>query len=159
MERIALAIWRNRISPLFDVAKKIHIVDLQNGVPAGNAEALFFRNSIAGKISRFCDLNINTLICGAISKELSLMLTTNGIHVIAFVAGDKDDVLAAYLKNGWVPSDFCMPGCNFRGQRRRRMGPKLRQTFASGQKAGKSKGVKNGKAGFQWSPGNRPAGR
>lgn len=116
MERIALAVWRNRISPLFDVARRIYLVDADAGAPCDAGEFHTFSNHLAGKIGLLSELRVDTLICGAISKELSLLLITHGIVVIPFIAGMTSRVLSAYLKTGLSHPTFCMPGCRNAGR-------------------------------------------
>ena len=148
MERIALTIWGERISPLFDVSRRLMVVDVEGGEAGVNEEDLLFGHSIAGKVSRLSDLHIQTLICGAISKELSRLVTSHGIRVIAFVAGDKKEVLSAYLQGEDLPRRFRMPGCGLMTGRQRQSRRSARRRHGPPGAMHHSKGVGNGKDRF-----------
>lgn len=75
-------------------------------------------NTPAQKVDRLQTLKIETLICGAISAPLREELVARGVRVIAFVAGDVDEVLLAFAAEMLPDPRFSMPGC---GGRRRQM--------------------------------------
>jgi predicted Fe-Mo cluster-binding NifX family protein len=114
--RAAFAAWDNRIAPVFDVVRQIHLVEVEAGQAVAER-----REPIAGdlpvqKALRLAELGVETLVCGAISRTLYEMVATNGIEVIAFVAGDLREVIQAWLKGGLGRSTFDMPGCRRRGR-------------------------------------------
>lgn len=116
--RIAISIWKDRVSPVFDVSQNILVMDIEDGVVTGKFKEYFSEESPAYKLSRLSALKINTLICGAISRPVAELLEAGGISTIAFIAGDKDTVIDAYLA-GTLPSpDLLMPGTQI-GQLRR----------------------------------------
>lgn len=81
-------------------------------------------------ISRRCHLiravEIDTLICGAISRPFLRMLVSAGIDVIQNISGHAEDVLKAYLNGNLFNSRFLMPGCDGRrlGQGSKPVSPK-----------------------------------
>ncbi len=119
MERIAIPIWQGRISPVLDTAGKLWIFDLNE---KGESEpriveipSLDFRR----RVDFFESQNINTLICGAISRPLYNLLINLGIAVRPWLTGTVEDVLAAY-KDGKLDLDyFRLPGCRRQRQRGR----------------------------------------
>lgn len=115
--RIALSAWENRIAPVFDVAPAIVLVEdaagrvvrqVQEHLPAGPA---------AQKALRLAELGVDTLVCGAISSSLEMMVSAYGIEVVAFISGDVDEVLRAFRSRGLSGKDYGMPGCGHRRQR------------------------------------------
>jgi predicted Fe-Mo cluster-binding NifX family protein len=114
MEKIALAVWNNRISPVFDASRTILVVHLEKETVIGRELEVFDNDNPVYKLRRLSDLGIHTLICGAISRELAQMLIARGIKTLPFVTGAVDEVLAAYLAGGLPSLRFSMPGCRGR---------------------------------------------
>lgn len=122
--KAALTIWEGRISPVFDVSREALILCVEDGVVASRRSESIETVVPAAKIERLLALGIETLICGAISAPLHHALGVRGVKVIAFVAGELDDVVAGFLA-GQLPTEaLSMPGCcrkrkRFRGGRGR----------------------------------------
>jgi predicted Fe-Mo cluster-binding NifX family protein len=116
MQRIAVSVWHKRISPVFDVSRKILVCDIEAGAMARQVEEQIPEDNPARKAARLRDLGVNTLICGAISRPLADMLSAGNIHLICFVTGEVKGVLDAFIKGRLTHGGFTMPGCR---QRRR----------------------------------------
>ncbi|MCK5542506.1 MAG: DUF5320 family protein [Desulfobacterales bacterium] len=108
--KIALTIWGNRISPVFDSARKLIIVEVQNNKVVNRQYELLNSEMASDLNETLTNLGINVLICGAISKRFSDMIETSKIKLISFITGQIDVVLEAYIKNKIV-TEFLMPGC------------------------------------------------
>lgn len=115
--KTAFAIWNNRIGPVFDVARQIHIVETDNGKIIREAEQQLRDDIPAHKALRLVELGIDMLVCGAISRPLQMMLLGYGIHVIPFVAGDLSKIKQAWLSGRLRPQAYAMPGCHRRTHR------------------------------------------
>ncbi len=152
--KIALSVWKNRISPVFDVARQILVLDIEEGrVKATATEALPVTPN--SKIMALGALEIEALVCGAISQSLALQAASSDIRVYPFVAGDVDEVVEACLSDALRNPAFAMPGCRglnkgFRGvcaagcgQRRRNM-PRGDGTGPLGKGPVDNKDVKGG---------------
>jgi predicted Fe-Mo cluster-binding NifX family protein len=63
------------------------------------------------KTLRLVELGIETLICGAITRNLNAVIFSYGIQVIPFVAGDLHEVVQAWLRGCLARDSFVMPGC------------------------------------------------
>jgi predicted Fe-Mo cluster-binding NifX family protein len=122
MEKIALAVWNNRISPVFDASRTILLLTLDRETVIARELAVFANDNPVHKLRLLSDLGVQTLICGAISRELAQMLGDRGITTLSFVTGAVDDVLAAHLAGGLPNYRFSMPGCRCRCERRRGRG-------------------------------------
>jgi predicted Fe-Mo cluster-binding NifX family protein len=128
--KAALTIWEGRISPVFDVSRQALILTIENGSVASRNSESIEAHAPAAKIERLLALGIETLVCGAISTPLHHALTAKGVKVIAFVAGEIDDVVASFLA-GKLPSEaLSMPGCC--GRRKRFRGGRGRQGEGGG---------------------------
>lgn len=113
--KLALTIWGNRISPVFDSARKLLIVEVKNTkVVKRQYESINFETA-SGLTQILSDLKINVLICGAISREFSNVIETSAIKLIPFITGNVDAVLESYIKNNRVIAEFFMPGCRNTG--------------------------------------------
>ncbi len=108
--KVALTIWGNRISPVFDSARKLLIVEVENNKVA-NKQYELFNSEIDSDLTQFSNLGINVLICGAISRRFSNIIETSKIKLIPFITGHADVVLKSYVKNNKIGADFFMPGC------------------------------------------------
>ena len=115
--RIALSIWNDRISPVFDNSSRLLLIDLENGREIGRTEEPVGRAMIPDRAVRLKELGINVLLCGAISRPLAYLLVASGVSIIPFLTGEIEEVLDAYLKGKLTGPHFLMPGC--RGGRRR----------------------------------------
>lgn len=109
--RVALATWNGRISPVFDVARQVQVLDVENGrVIARHKEALPGTEPQA-QAGRLMAIAPQTLICGAISRPMATLLEASKIRVIPFIAGDVERVLRAWLLGALPNSALSMPGC------------------------------------------------
>jgi len=116
--KVAFAAWKNRISPVFDAAPMLYIVDIENGRVVEDRHEILSAELPYTRAARLSDLGIRVLVCGAISMEFSGLIEMYGIQVIPFVTGDVPQVLDAYLKGSLFMPSLRMPG--FQGGRRNR---------------------------------------
>jgi predicted Fe-Mo cluster-binding NifX family protein len=116
MTKTAFSAWDNRIAPVFDAARQIHVVEAESGKVIAEAEELLGSDLPVQKALRLAELGISTLICGAISRTLREMVAANGIRVISFVTGELREVIRAWLAGGLDATAFAMPGCGGRGR-------------------------------------------
>lgn len=116
--RVAMTIWDNRVSPVFDTARELLIARVDGQQLLERRQESLGQQVPGLRVDRIRELNVDTLICGAISRPLAEMLAAAGIRVIPFVAGDAEEVLAAYLNGSLSAPSFAMPGCRC-GQGRR----------------------------------------
>jgi len=115
--RVALATWNGRISPVFDVARQVLLVDVEDGRANSRHEALLPGTDPQAQADRLGALGPRVLICGAISQAMAAMLAAKGVEVIPFTAGHVEQVLAAWLAGGLPAPAWTMPGCCGRKRR------------------------------------------
>jgi predicted Fe-Mo cluster-binding NifX family protein len=136
--KTAFAVWENRIAPVFDVARRVCIVETGNDpVPLKEIFELPGGHP-AGKAGFLADLQVETLVCGAVTGPARWFLASRGIQVIAFVAGDLEKVIGAWLE-GRLPLDetFLMPGCcGFRRRGKTQGSPGACRGGAGGRRPG-----------------------
>lgn len=122
--KIAIPIYRDNVSSVFDFAHRLLLVDIENAKVVNRSEVALENQSLPQRAGNLKNLGVDVLICGAISQALTNMVTASGIQVLPYVTGSIDDVLLAYLTGQLVQPQFTMPGCwggarkGFRGWRR-----------------------------------------
>jgi len=117
-ERVAVAVWGGRISPLFDVSRRAVVLDLEGGRVVGRWDLDLPEGTGEASLSVLRRQGVSTLLCGAVSEELALRAVALGLELVPFLAGEVEAVVAAYLTSR-LPSDaFAMPGCGSRWRRR-----------------------------------------
>ncbi|MGW8257132.1 MAG: NifB/NifX family molybdenum-iron cluster-binding protein [Thermoguttaceae bacterium] len=119
--KLAIPVWQGRISPVFDVAGQLLLVELKYGQECSREEQLLEETTSDERVRKLMQLGVNTLICAGISQSLESILVVRGISVIARVCGGIDEVLAAFLAGRLGEKRFAMPGC-YRQRRQRRHG-------------------------------------
>ncbi|NLC71371.1 MAG: hypothetical protein GX751_08455 [Desulfuromonadaceae bacterium] len=109
--KAAFTVWNDRIAPVFDVAGRLYLLEMEAGAVVAERQIGLPRALPMEKALSLQRLGIEELVCGAISRSMEIAITTRGIHVIPFVAGDFRRVVQAWL-DGTLQSDrFAMPGC------------------------------------------------
>jgi predicted Fe-Mo cluster-binding NifX family protein len=131
MIKAAFSAWDNRIAPVFDVARQIHIVEVESGKVIAEAEEFLPSDLPVQTALRLAELGIGILICGAISRTLHEMIAANGIGVIPFVTGDVREVIRGWLAGELGRGAFAMPGCC--GRFRRMEGFRRQERFNDGK--------------------------
>ncbi|MDZ7860781.1 MAG: NifB/NifX family molybdenum-iron cluster-binding protein [Candidatus Krumholzibacteriota bacterium] len=139
MSRIAITIWNDRISPVFESAGRIILVEVEQNhelsrserelpvTPFHEAERGNYNRSfsprfdeglVCKKIERLRELDVDILVCGAISNFTAGLVSSAGIEIIGWISGYKEEVIQALIRNRIGDDGFLMPGCF--GRRRRR---------------------------------------
>ena len=114
--KIAVTIWNDRIAPVFDVARDIRLVDVVERRMIDQKQDVLSGELPVQKALRLVELEVDTLICGAISHPVRSMIVGYGIQVVPFVAGNPEAVIQAWIKGALTEDVFRMPGCRRRGR-------------------------------------------
>ncbi len=109
--RIAVPIWNDKVSPVLDAATRLLIVDVEDKKEMSRFEIHLNERGLSRRCFRIRDMDVDILICGAVSQPFLRMLSASEIDIIPEIAGQTEDVLAAYLKGGLFQPRFLMPGC------------------------------------------------
>ena len=126
--KVAIPIWNQRISPVFDTARKLLVVTHENGKEKDRMEYDLAEFDFFYRVNRLLVLQVDVLICGAISKPLKDELTTRKIKVISHICGFVEEVFQAFCTDQITEERFIMPGCCGKRQfRYRRRGPNCQQ--------------------------------
>lgn len=138
--KVAITVWDERISPVFDVCREALIMEIEKGRVLSTVTERFENPSTAKKIERLVQLGIETLICGAISESLRRDLADRKVEVIGFVAGPAEDVIQAFLSKTLPTAALCMPGyygrqTRIRGRKVSKGGQRRRRGRCSNQRS------------------------
>ncbi|MBW2407717.1 MAG: hypothetical protein JRF17_10135 [Deltaproteobacteria bacterium] len=110
MMRIAISIWEDKISPVLDTASKLLIIETTTKKEPSRFEANLLQQDMSQRCAFIRGLDLDVLICGAVSRQLLGMLEASGVKIISGISGPAEDVIAAYLKGALLHSGFFMPG-------------------------------------------------
>ena len=130
--KIAIPTWNGRVSPVFDAASRLLVVEAGDEGEHSRFETDISEHFLPSKVMRLTGLGVDTLICGAISRPLAYMMTTAGIRLIPWISGQVEEVLQAFLSETLFDLRFTMPGCadrwdiGSRGRHGRGMGRRRR---------------------------------
>jgi len=120
--KIAIPHWQNRISPVFDAAKHLSLITVQDGKETARKQLVLSSYDFWHRAVRLSHCGVGIVICGAISHSLETVLLSAGIRVIGFVYGRVEDVTQAFLYGRLDDAGFRMPGCGRRLQASRFQG-------------------------------------
>jgi len=116
--KIALAVWKNRISPVFDSSRVVVLLDIKNGLVTDKRYVHLKTELPSVRAMELVNLGVQVLICGAISQIFACMIESHGIEIIPFVAGNINQVIESYLHGLLNRQNFRMPGCGKRHRKR-----------------------------------------
>ncbi|MCF8145115.1 MAG: dinitrogenase iron-molybdenum cofactor biosynthesis protein [Deltaproteobacteria bacterium] len=109
--KIAVSVWEGRVSPVFDTASRLLVLDAEETGERSRFEVLLDEQTCSRKCSRIQVLGVEVLICGAISRYLQGILVASGIRVIPWVCGAASEVVSAYMDGTLSQPRYLMPGC------------------------------------------------
>ncbi len=109
--RLAIPTRNERISPVFDSAGQVLLVDFEEGKECSRCVAPLPADSLVGRVTRLKELAVAVLSCGGISRTLRQMIEADGIRVYPWTAGPVDAVLDAYRAGRLHEARWLMPGC------------------------------------------------
>ncbi len=113
MTKLAIPHWQGRVSPVFDVAGRVLLVEVTGGVAVHCGDLVFGSEFAQDRSRLLCSAGVEVLLCGAISWPFELAVTSAGIVLISQICGNLDAVVSAYISGRL--GHFRMPGC--RGHR------------------------------------------
>lgn len=112
MTKTAFAYWNNRIAPVFDSARRIYLVEIDDsGRIIGETEETLPDDQPVKRAVRLAELSVDTLVCGALSRSLHGIIHSYGIRVVPFVAGELHQIIQAWHAGNLHSETFTMPGC------------------------------------------------
>ncbi len=109
--RLAITVWEGKVSPVFDTAGRLLVLDLDNKREIERFVIPLQEEDPSRRCLVIKRLGVNQLICGAISRPLQEMLSACEVQVTAWITGAYDRVLEAWLDGSLLDrEEFRMPG-------------------------------------------------
>ena len=133
--KIAIPIWEDKVSPVFDTALRLLVVEVEDKKEASRFIYYIGEQDLARKCQHIRTLGLDLLICGAVSHPFLHMLLASGLEVIQQISGRAEEVLEAYLKGNIYNAKFLMPGCK-RCRRRHEKGVKTMRFIEENKQEG-----------------------
>jgi predicted Fe-Mo cluster-binding NifX family protein len=116
--RVAFATWNGRIAPVFDVTRRLHVVETDGRRVVRESEEPLEDDAPGARAARLAALRVEALVCGAISRPQEALVRAYGVAVVPFVTGELHEVVDAWRAGALESEAFAMPGCG-RGRDRR----------------------------------------
>lgn len=117
--KVGITIWNDRISPVFDVAGNVYVVDAADSTLKGKIISL--PQAPFAKMDALLQAGVKVLVCGAISRPLLRSVQETGLKVVPFASGSIEEIVAAWNAGKLETAARTMPGCGCkqRGHRNR----------------------------------------
>lgn len=109
--KVAVTVWNERISPVFDASRRLLIAKIKNARVTDRSYVIFDPGSPSSLTRTLTELDVPVLICGAVSQVPANIIVAGGITLIPFIAGEVDRVLKVYAEGSSLSPGFVMPGC------------------------------------------------
>lgn len=115
--KVAIPQWQDRVSPVFDSASRLVVVEVARGRERRRSDWPLISCNPVHRAAELQRSGADVLICGAISWPMENAVRSLGIQIVAQVCGQVEEVLKAFLDDRLSDPAFLMPGCC--GRRRR----------------------------------------
>jgi predicted Fe-Mo cluster-binding NifX family protein len=108
---IAIPIWQDHVSPLLDAATRLLVVSLRRGTELRRREVLLGPLAPEALARSVAELQVDLLLCSALSEVLLQALRRRGVRVRPHLCGEIEAVLRAFCARRLAREEFRMPGC------------------------------------------------
>jgi predicted Fe-Mo cluster-binding NifX family protein len=114
---VAVPVFRNRVSPVFDWCRTLVVLDINDGRVVRRETVSCEAAQPEQLAGRLASHGVDVLVCGGISRQLCGLIEAQRIRVIPWVSGELDEVISAIIGGKLHHPRFALPGC---GMQRRR---------------------------------------
>ncbi len=108
--RLAVPIWENKVSPVLDTARNLLVLETGVAQLSSRFEIHPVELSLYRRCALIRDLEIEVIICGAVSRQFAVMLTASGIQMVSGISGPVGKVVEAYFDGSLAASGLFLPG-------------------------------------------------
>jgi predicted Fe-Mo cluster-binding NifX family protein len=105
--KVAIPLFKDRISPRFDVCPEIWIVELNNGEVRRQEKWPMESFNLQQRLDQLTSSRVDKIICGGIDSFCLGHLGNMGIDVIHNVAGEAREVLNLFIRGVLRPGFYC----------------------------------------------------
>ncbi len=114
--RLALSVFKDCISTVFDAADQFLIVETDGTNNYRRISEKFLATDPTGRAAQLKNQSVDVLICGAISRPMQFAIISQGITVHSFIRGEVNHIIEAYQNNQLGGTAFLLPGCRRRAR-------------------------------------------
>lgn len=112
MLKTAVTVWGNRVSPVFDAAGTLLIARIRDRRIVHKQYLAFDPKKTDDLILLLQKMQVDVLVCGAISTKPAARIVENNIKLISFVTGNAQNLLETFARKQNIEKRFMMPGCS-----------------------------------------------
>jgi predicted Fe-Mo cluster-binding NifX family protein len=105
--KVAIPLFKDRISPRFDVCQEIWIIELNNGEVINQEKWPMESFNLQQRLDQLTSKGVDKIICGGIDSFCIGQLGNRGIDVIHNVAGEAGEVLNLFMRGVLRPGFYC----------------------------------------------------
>jgi predicted Fe-Mo cluster-binding NifX family protein len=105
--KVAIPLFRDRVSPRFDVCPEIWIIELNNGEVINQEKWPMESFNLQQRLDQLTSKGVHKIICGGIDSFCIGQLGNRGIDVIHNVAGEAGEVLNLFMRGRLRPGLCC----------------------------------------------------
>ena len=105
--KVAMALFKDRISLRFDVCPEIWIIELNNGEVISQEKWPMASFNLQQRLDQLTSKGVHKIICGGIDSFCMNHLGNMGIDVIHNVAGEAGEVLNLFIRGVLRPGFYC----------------------------------------------------
>jgi predicted Fe-Mo cluster-binding NifX family protein len=109
--KVAIPLWQGRVSPVFDEASRILLVDVSDQRELRRQEESLVLQNPFDWAQLLPKLGVEILICGMISQHQQKALASTGIRIIPHICGSIEEVVSSFLNGRLEDGSLLMPGC------------------------------------------------
>jgi predicted Fe-Mo cluster-binding NifX family protein len=108
--RLAIPVWREHVSPVFDVAGTLLVIDVEHGREAARRVFSLGPPNEAARADLLAALGVDVLVCGVLSRPLEQRVTARGTQVVSLVSGPVERIAGMMIARRRLPPECLMPG-------------------------------------------------
>ena len=110
MRRIAIPIYKSRVSPVFDTCTRLLLIEFKDGREIARREFDLDNFSLRERVKILEKNAVAVIICGGISDVFHAILSNSNIPLICGICGNVDEVISAHIDGQLDDPCFFMPG-------------------------------------------------
>jgi len=124
--KLAIPVCGQEIALVFDDADYLLLIEAGEKGLRKEERLRCAGNTMIDRANQLRSLDVDLLICGAISCPLQRMIEASGINIIPFVRGNATEVFEAYFRDCLEDRRFILPGRRILQNERILRGPRGR---------------------------------
>ena len=111
MTRVAIPVFRKKVSPVFDTCTWVVLVDIENNREVDRKEIYLDSLSLTERMTLLLKSGVSVVICGGVSDVMENMIVGKKIDLIGNITGEFESILKAYLAKEIRRPQFQLPAC------------------------------------------------